>query len=527
MINNLTKVSVHLMFALWSCLALGQPVILYTDIVSGPIIGGENNHGIYLSLFGTGFGDDLRHVKVCVNETEVAVYKFLGPSRGREDVQQLTVQPGSSITSGAITIQVDSELSNTDHTFSVGDGNIYFVSLAGNDSTGELNNVARPFRSVQATFDRPEFGPGDTIVIRGGTWQDIGRYDAFLSVYQKTGSADKPITIMAYPGEKTYLETRGKRGGINFYKTNGGLVISGLAINSNGNDLIQMQNRSDNMRVVNNELYGLWKEKGGSAAIVGNGHHWKILGNHVHDNGYSKLFHGIYIDNDNGLGSDDIEIAFNHIHHQAGGRGIQVYWSYPSMTNISIHDNLIHDIDRDAILISDNAGEGIEIFNNVVYRSGTVHGSGIRINSALAYVKAYNNTLYQSDTAKRQGAIYVEDTKQADIYNNIVYTQAREAFFTIDAPADRVRVYNNLWFGERSWFRAPNPPRLDSKPLNGDPLFVDANSQDFRLQRNSPAINAGIPPAPQRDFSGALRPNPISRSSKGEPDLGAFEFVPH
>ena len=36
--------------------ASGAPVVLYTDITSGPNTGGENNKGIYLSVFGKNFG---------------------------------------------------------------------------------------------------------------------------------------------------------------------------------------------------------------------------------------------------------------------------------------------------------------------------------------------------------------------------------------------------------------------------------------------------------------------------------------
>jgi hypothetical protein len=32
------------------------PIVLYTDIQSGPLNGGENNKGIYLSIFGKNFG---------------------------------------------------------------------------------------------------------------------------------------------------------------------------------------------------------------------------------------------------------------------------------------------------------------------------------------------------------------------------------------------------------------------------------------------------------------------------------------
>jgi hypothetical protein len=52
------------------------PVILYTDITSGPNTGGENNNGAYLSIFGKNFGAAKgANDKVTINGIEVADYK--------------------------------------------------------------------------------------------------------------------------------------------------------------------------------------------------------------------------------------------------------------------------------------------------------------------------------------------------------------------------------------------------------------------------------------------------------------------
>ncbi len=57
--------------------------------------------------------------------------------------------------------------------------------------------------------------------------------------------------------------------------------------------------------------------------------------------------------------------------------------------------------------------------------------------------------------------------------------------------------------------------------INENPDFVDPASLDFRLQGDSPAIDAGdtdAPSLPATDFAG----NP--RINNGETDMGALEF---
>jgi hypothetical protein len=113
----------------------GAPYVLYTDIVAGPTSGGENDKGVYLSIFGKNFGSSGlgSTVKVYVNDVEVDNYRRLAVSRGRPDVQQITVQvgaighptPGTAL---PIKVVVDGVVSNTNHTFTVQPGDILFVS---------------------------------------------------------------------------------------------------------------------------------------------------------------------------------------------------------------------------------------------------------------------------------------------------------------------------------------------------------------------------------------------------------------
>lgn len=64
-------------------------------------------------------------------------------------------------------------------------------------------------------------------------------------------------------------------------------------------------------------------------------------------------------------------------------------------------------------------------------------------------------------------------------------------------------------------------PYLGAGELTADPLFTDPSMQIFRLQPQSPAIDAADPAtATDHDLDGVRRPQ------NGKPDIGAFEYVP-
>ena len=69
----------------------------------------------------------------------------------------------------------------------------------------------------------------------------------------------------------------------------------------------------------------------------------------------------------------------------------------------------------------------------------------------------------------------------------------------------------NLWCG------AGAPPTWDLAAIGAEPRFVDAAHDDFGLQPNSPAVDAGVDTGVRTDFDG------IPRSQGATSDLGAHE----
>jgi len=519
--RNLGRISFIAFLTCLSPLAHGTPTIFFSDIVTGPNTGGENNLGAYLTLFGRDFGATQDTSQVTINGVPVAAVK-------QWSANKVTVQPGPAVTSGVIGITVGANsYSDSAITFTVVPGKIFFVSLSGSDFSGQANNINRPFRKINAVIDSPKFGPGDHIVVRGGIWSDIyARYGSFFSIAHKSGAASAPMVIMGYPTETVLLTRTTQSRGIHSFNTSGHFVIANFRLNADGRALgIGLAPGTINVRVVNNELYGFFEDSGGSAVIAGSGRQYRILGNHVHDNGGSKLYHALYFDG-RAAAVDDIEIAYNHIHHQTGGRGIQVYGDTGTLiNNVRVHHNLIHDIALDGVIFGRDSGIGFQAYNNVIFRTAVptlrgpskdfgVSGGCIRFDSPHLVATIYNNTFADCavDSDPESGGIRFQKAMQVTLVNNVV---SGKYYVDVGSMPTTFVSSHNLWFGTAV------APTWDNQPISADPQFVDPPAGDFRVRASSPAIDRGsasVKDVVANDFDGVPRPQGTGY------DVGAFEF---
>lgn len=506
-----------------------SPLVLYTDIISGPNSGGENGKGIYLSIFGKNFGNGGlgSSVRVYINNIEVDNYRYLGASKGRADIQQITVQigalgnpaPGLAL---PVKVVVNGAASNTDQTFTVNPGRILFVdNVSGNDATAVIGNIAKPYRHVQtpALYTGgawPQVQPGDFIVMRGhgnaNPWTDVGFEGYFMRYRDKSGSAPTgaagtgAIAIIGYPGEDVYvrgLRANGMTGGCisaingeSFAGMGQWAVVSNLRMDCEGYDgPISQQVYGHNWRVINNDLAASTAPISGPnmprmAGITGNGNNSVWLGNHIHDiQGSPQECHGIYIDGD---GSYDI--AYNNIHDIRSGNGFQVYVNGGNgseiANNIKLHHNLIHDVSKHGINIADGAKNNVQVWDNVVYN---VQFAALRFNTTdLNGAKIFNNTFFNTNRAGNSsyGAITNDWNLPAgslDIENNIFYVHAGTPYNSGSngVPPGAGIIAHNLWFN------GSGSASFDAAPVTADPLFVNAAGGDFHLQAQSPAIGAG------------------------------------
>jgi hypothetical protein len=540
------------------------PRILYTDIVSGPISGGENNKGAYLSIFGKNFGNTGlgATVKVYIDNVEVDNYRYLGPSKGRPDIQQITVQvgaignptPGLPLPLKVVALGLDS---NTDHTFVVQPGDFLFVDpVNGNDTTAVKNDISHPWKNAQTPSDFlsgaiGSANPGDTLVLRAGNYTGDGYDNDWLKFRNVTGSEPTGtsgqgyIAVLAYPAETVSIHPTSAdnygviSGGGSAYQASY-IVIANLEVEggSPGNTTfhdgpINLQVLSDYWRVVNNDLScpnAPYDSKSGG--IAGNGRYDKFLGNNIHDTGEDQSNsngenHGIYIDAGN-----DYEVAYNLIHNIPGGSAFQTFNSAgdtPAIFNVKIHHNMIYNVTaphgKHGINIADTSSTGFEIYDNVICN---IFRGGIRFNTVdLHGCKIYNNTLY--DTASTSNsplyAPIMNDWNLApdalDFKNNIVWPSTGVAYLGGSNGIDGSNgtFANNLWYGG-----AEDAPAFDATGVITDPQFVNAAGDDFHLQSGSSAIEHGT-----SAVSGLVTDDydiTTARPQGSAYDIGAYEFVP-
>jgi hypothetical protein len=500
--------------------------VLYTDLISGPNSGGENNKGAYLSIFGKNFGSSGlgTTVKAFIGGVEVGSYRYLGPSKGRSDIQQLTVQVGALGnpalgTALPIQVTVNGVASNTDQTFMVNPGRMLFVdNVAGNDSTAVAGDITHPFRHVQtSTLSQGAWGQaqrGDFIVLRGtGTpWTDVGFENYFMRFRDKSGSAPTgasgtgAIVVMGYPTEDAYIRgtlAAGQKMGcisaINGQSYPGmgqWAVISNLRIDCEGYDgPISQEIYGHHWRVVNNDLAASTAPTSGSsvprmAGITGNGTGSVWLGNHIHDiQGSPQECHGIYID-----GDGSYEIAYNLIENIRSGNGFQIYVNGGNgssvANNVNFHHNLIHDVSKHGINLADNAQNGIVVFDNVVYN---VQYAGIRFNTTLlSGAKIYNNTFYATNLSGNSiTAALTNDwtlpVGAATLYNNIFWPANNTAYIGGEVALDALAGTS----GHNIFYRGSGAT-LGTGVISADPKFVNAPGHDFHLAAGSPAVGAGV-----------------------------------
>ena len=537
-----------------------RPLILYTDITSGPNSGGEGDNGTYLTIFGRHFGATQGSSKVTINGKTVAKYLLWSD-------RKIGVQVGP-VSSGPIVETVGGASSNFDLTFKVRSGHIYYIGpttdnsapgscsamLAANSysspwaltnyaSTAETNYSSTKMRTPFTYYRCMSLG--DTLVFLNGVsypYFDGARWHSSLTLgdNREKATSSRFYTFMARPGASVQLGgTSGAMSPIRDH-SNGYNVISGLTLTGsgpNGGAAFQAYDR-----VVGNDITcpDCW----GPAGAVTGEDSFILYGNIVHNvstldpGGSNKTYHVIYVAGNN------IEIAWNRIYNTKAYNGVQIHHDRSSgFYNVSIHDNDIADVNGSGINLSsvDPSSGYIKVFNNVIHHAGVAMASdspgphsclaikGYGSATAAGTIDIYNNTM--ADCSSYLNTIPSDNSSCAilipanqlnvttRLVNNIVYqpayagTAKQNVYICGGGSTGNLSGSKNLWYSES----APG----STAPANSmgtitNPQFI--SNINYQLQPTSPAIGAGIPfEGLLTDFNGVTRPNP--------PSIGAFQSV--
>lgn len=476
---------------------LAAPLILYTDIVAGPATatGAEGGNGIYLSIFGVNFGTVIGNVSVTVGGGAVAQVIYLGKSNGRPDIQQISVQLGASCATGAIVVTVGGQASNSDQTFTVASGRMFYADNV-NGADGNAGTFASPRQTMLGITNLGQ-SAGDFMILKGNVGTSYGPENNSAAWQVKFGgtSTTAAITLMGYPGQFPYINAPwsaaavGQKGGVYAFDgtpANDFINVVGIKIEASGSEGAIDSEVCNFWRAVNNEITmttagAFGSTNAGGCGGIGNGQYW--VGNHVHDTAGTSAnqTHGIYVNN--GVGY--CEIAYNWIENINNGTGVQIDCSCqaastPITTGNHVHHNIIHNTLKYGIEFGDY---GLQVgfmvnyaaWDNLVYNTGLAGFIFNTINSnAPLTADIWNNTFYHCGSGtvgcidNDNGSTLSISGMVLDFSNNIVIPNSGSAYFTELSSSSGLAAIP----GSKNAFNGGTGSTLGTSPITATLSFV-------------------------------------------------------
>ncbi len=509
------------------------PHIFFTDLISGPAVGGQNGQGAFVTIYGAGFGQNRLASSVSIGKGSAAAYPVWTDTR-------ITAQIGARASSGNIVVHVAGSADTNGVPFTVRAGRIYFVAVRGKDTAA--GSYVSPWKTLVHAKSR--LRPGDIAYAMNGVQQSsLDAYDSSFSI-QTSGRPGAPLALVAYPGATVTLGSiQGPAMAArtpNIDRASDHWVLAGLTFRGaqEGLDLTA----SRDWRIIGND-FSCPNGFGPTGCIeTSQANNIEFLGNTVHDIAKprtTKTYHAVYFSTD----SNHIDVGWNTIARVRGCRGLQFH-SSPidkgtgrNQYDLHVHDNVIHDTVCDGINFAtvDPSRGVVEAYNNLIYNTGSgpdpqdgeANYSCIYIQGGAEYgaagsgtIDIYNNTLYncggRNNTDSGALATSAGSPRQfVRLRNNIIVQRPGEAYLSPNSSGVQLTGENNIFWGSPE--ALPPLRRKLQNVLDRDPLLVNPAGAEFTLQQGSPALDAGTPTSLQYDIRGLPRP------TNGRPDLGAYQ----
>ncbi|MEM6614060.1 MAG: Calx-beta domain-containing protein [Cyanobacteria bacterium P01_C01_bin.72] len=175
-------------------------------------------------------------------------------------------------------------------------------------------------------------------------------------------------------------------------------------------------------------------------------------------------------------------------------------------------------------------GSSLEVFNSLFLENQAVDGGAI-FTSSLTTLNVVGNTFYDNDAGANNDDIADSTffTNNRTISNNIFADSERidsqKFFFDVRPGSTGINISNNIIAGELGFRSIDNISELgegaEDNLFGEDPLFVDPDEGDFRLQIDSPGVDAGNDDLADPDDTDVAG-NP--RIYTDEVDIGAYEY---
>ena len=406
--------------------------------------------------------------------------------------------------------------------------NYYVDSVNGSDSNSGTS-LASPWQSLSPLNSR-SFNPGDTINLKdGSTWSGTGANSAALTI-NGAGAAGNPIVVQAYGSgdapvltNPTAIPTSGSNSANGMNVAASYVTVNGLKFSNNTEACVDVM--GSNVLIEYSEMTGC------GAGVEVRGNSTTISHNDFHDlTAATNDNNGDYWGGDGLMieGSSNDEVDYNQCINcistgftPATGDGGFVEF-YDSNSNVTIDHNYVNNTWQVSQLGSNGGTDSnIEWADNVFINVGPVIGLhlGGTWETYFSNLLLINNTCYWTTAANGPNIIYT-DSGNADGFtpgdlterNNIFVTTAPE--MGTDQNTEAFTHDHNIYEG----FSYEDYSMGTDEYWNVNPDFANAAADNFALQPGSPAIGAGLAPAPcSTDFMG----DPVPQSGI---DVGAFQY---
>ena len=347
---------------------------------------------------------------------------------------------------------------------------LFVAPVADADADGSEDN---PFGTIQPAVDVAL--PGDVICVREGD------YEAHV-VFATSGSEGAPIVLRSHPGETARL-TGGMKIMTGWGVSLGWIVIEELDITQNGGtnpdvgDQCIYFHSAHDVVIRHNYIHDC---NGGG--LVGNARDLLVDGNRISRCALDAV--GTAYGGAIGMGGTRIVVQNNRIERNA---------SYGVILSAEPWDPK-NDANHPEDASYSEAADWI-VSNNVF--AFNQNGAAIRLNNAGATGGTFQNNI-------------VFENNESAGPNGIEFNGGGGHL-----------VRNNMFFGTAAAITDIGSSYIETDSIYEDPQFIDPDGTDFRVQENSPAIDAGIADAaPDHDTECAVRP-------QGDAvDLGVYERAP-
>jgi hypothetical protein len=182
-------------------------------------------------------------------------------------------------------------------------------------------------------------------------------------------------------------------------------------------------------------------------------------------------------------------------------------------------------------------GSSAQLHNLILAENEAVNGGAVAVD-VESVGKIVNCLIIENDAANGAGAILVGIGSSADIESSTIANNSATFLSGGAINQGMLVVSNSIFWGNSLSQISTNVPGVTNVRfsdiqgghdgvgnIDEDPMFVDEQAGNYRLDSSSPAIDAGTNAgAPATDLDGRPRPLDGNRDGLRIVDMGAFEF---